>query len=53
MEGRTGKLSELIIKDFGSLDGFKTKVNTAAAGIQGSGWAWVVRLLSAVSSGNR
>lgn len=36
-----GKLDELIQRDFGSLDGLKKQVNAAAAGIQGSGWAWV------------
>lgn len=37
----TGKLAELIEKDFGSFDNLKTKLNTATAGIQGSGWGWL------------
>lgn len=37
-----GKLDELISKDFGSLDELKKRMNAAAAGIQGSGWAWLV-----------
>jgi Fe-Mn family superoxide dismutase len=28
---------------YGSFSGFKTKFNTALAGIQGSGWAWLVK----------
>lgn len=36
-----GKLDELIQRDFGSLDALKKQVNAAAAGIQGSGWAWL------------
>jgi superoxide dismutase len=39
----TGKLDELISRDFGSLEELKKKMNAAAAGIQGSGWAWLVR----------
>jgi len=38
---RDGKLKELIIRDFGSLDNLKNEVNTATAAIQGSGWGWV------------
>ena len=34
-------LHNAINKEFGSLESFKTKFNTAAAGVQGSGWAWL------------
>lgn len=37
-----GKLDELVSRDFGSLDELKKRMNAAAAGIQGSGWAWLV-----------
>jgi Fe-Mn family superoxide dismutase len=36
------KLSELITRDFGSLDAFKEAFNTAAKTRFGSGWAWLV-----------
>ncbi|KDN53629.1 putative SOD2-superoxide dismutase precursor, mitochondrial [Tilletiaria anomala UBC 951] len=36
-----GPLQQQIEKDFGSLDGLKSKMNTALAGIQGSGWGWL------------
>ncbi|GJE96963.1 superoxide dismutase [Phanerochaete sordida] len=36
-----GPLKKAIERDFGSVDKFKTKVNTATAAIQGSGWGWV------------
>ena len=42
--GRTspsGPLAEQINKDFGSFDALKSKLNTATAGIQGSGWGWL------------
>jgi len=47
-----GKFEELVNKDFGGLDGLKKEVNAKTAGIQGSGWGWVVRcvLPSFVSS---
>jgi Fe-Mn family superoxide dismutase len=32
-----------IKQDFGSFDNFKKQTNTALAGIQGSGWAWLVK----------
>jgi superoxide dismutase, Fe-Mn family len=38
-----GKLSTAINDKYGSLDSFKEKFNTALAGIQGSGWAWLVQ----------
>jgi superoxide dismutase len=39
----TGALSKAIDEQFGGLDGFKEKFNGALAGIQGSGWAWLVK----------
>lgn len=38
----SGKLSELITRDFGSLDNLKNEFNAATAAIQGSGWGWLV-----------
>lgn len=38
----TGKLAEMIVKDFGSLAEFKEKFSKAAATLFGSGWAWLV-----------
>jgi superoxide dismutase, Fe-Mn family len=38
----SGKLAEMIVKDFGSLAEFKEKFNKAAATLFGSGWAWLV-----------
>ena len=38
----TGKLAEMIIRDFGSLAEFKEKFSKAAATLFGSGWAWLV-----------
>ena len=37
----SGKLYDQVQQDFGGLDGLKKAVNTAALGIQGSGWAWL------------
>jgi len=34
---------EAIDADFGSFDVLKKQTNTALAGIQGSGWAWLVK----------
>ena len=42
-EPPSGALSKAIDTSFGSLDAFKEKFNTALAGIQGSGWAWLVQ----------
>ncbi|KAF2690148.1 manganese and iron superoxide dismutase [Lentithecium fluviatile CBS 122367] len=42
-EPPTGKLASVINESYGSLDAFKEKFNTALAGIQGSGWAWLVQ----------
>ncbi|KAL7624691.1 Superoxide dismutase [Mn], mitochondrial [Parahypoxylon ruwenzoriense] len=38
-----GALKSAIEKDFGSFDTLKKQVNTVLAGIQGSGWAWLVK----------
>jgi len=37
----SGPLKEAIERDFGSLDGLKTKFNAQIAAIQGSGWGWL------------
>lgn len=42
-EPPSGALGDSITKSFGSLDGFKKEFNAALAGIQGSGWAWLVQ----------
>lgn len=38
-----GPLLEAINKEWGSLDAFIQKFNTATAAVQGSGWGWLVR----------
>lgn len=42
-EPPSGQLGQAINSSFGSLDAMKEKFNTALAGIQGSGWAWLVQ----------
>lgn len=37
----TGKIAELIARDFGSFDEFKQQFSQAAATLFGSGWAWL------------
>ncbi|PKX92622.1 superoxide dismutase sodB [Aspergillus novofumigatus IBT 16806] len=39
----SGALAKAIEETYGSLENFQGKMNTALAGIQGSGWAWLVR----------
>ncbi|RDW64979.1 superoxide dismutase-2 [Coleophoma cylindrospora] len=39
----SGALKSAIETNYGSFDAFKGKFNTALAGIQGSGWAWLVK----------
>jgi Fe-Mn family superoxide dismutase len=39
----SGALSKAIDETYGSLDALKSKFNAALAGIQGSGWAWLVK----------
>ncbi|KAI0682801.1 manganese and iron superoxide dismutase [Cytidiella melzeri] len=36
-----GPLKEALERDFGSVEEFKSKMNTATAAIQGSGWGWL------------
>ena len=38
----SGKLSDMIIRDFNSVDAFKSQFNDAAKTRFGSGWAWLV-----------
>ena len=42
-EPPSGALAKAIDETYGSLDAMKTKYNAALAGIQGSGWAWLVK----------
>lgn len=42
-EPPSGKLAEAIDNAYGNLENFQSQMNTALAGIQGSGWAWLVR----------
>ncbi|KAF2460484.1 superoxide dismutase-like protein [Lineolata rhizophorae] len=42
-EPPSGALAKAIDDSYGSLDAMKEKFNTALAGIQGSGWAWLVQ----------
>lgn len=42
-EPPSGALAKSIDTHFGSLDAMKEKFNAALAGIQGSGWAWLVQ----------
>ena len=37
----TGKIAELIDRDFGSFDSFKEKFSNTAVTLFGSGWAWL------------
>ncbi|KAH6623112.1 Manganese/iron superoxide dismutase [Chaetomium tenue] len=46
-----GALKKAIDSDFGSFDTFRSQMNTALAGIQGSGWAWLVKDKSAGTLG--
>jgi len=39
----SGKLKSAIETSYGSFSDFQSKFNTALAGIQGSGWAWLVK----------
>jgi superoxide dismutase, Fe-Mn family len=38
-----GKLSKAIDETYGGLEKFQERFNTTLAGIQGSGWAWLVK----------
>lgn len=39
----SGSLKKAIDEDFGSFESFRKQMNTSLAGIQGSGWAWLVK----------
>ncbi|KAK4141938.1 Manganese/iron superoxide dismutase [Dichotomopilus funicola] len=39
----SGALQKAIVADFGSVDSFRKQMDAALAGIQGSGWAWLVK----------
>lgn len=52
----TGNLAAAIDSNFGSFDAFKTEFENAAAGVFGSGWAWLVKRgggLAVVSTPNQ
>jgi Fe-Mn family superoxide dismutase len=38
----TGAIADALSQSFGSFDQFKEKFSSAAAGVFGSGWAWVI-----------
>jgi len=40
-EAPTGDLNDLITAQYGNLDNLITAMNTASAGVQGSGWGWL------------
>jgi len=42
-EPPSGALGKAIDESFGGLEALQTKFNAALAGVQGSGWAWLVR----------
>lgn len=42
-EPPSGALAKAIDETYGSVDALKEKFNAALAGIQGSGWAWLVQ----------
>lgn len=42
-EPPTGALGKAIEENFGGLEEFKKRFNAALAGVQGSGWAWLVK----------
>ena len=39
---KDGPLKEAIVKTYGSVEKFQEEFNGATAGIQGSGWGWLV-----------
>merc|ERR1719397_617475 len=36
-----GPLLDALVKHFGSFENFQSKINTATANVQGSGWGWL------------
>ena len=38
-----GALAEALVRDFGSVEEFIKKISASAAGLFGSGWAWLVK----------
>ena len=40
-QGPQGELAKMFDRDFGSFEGLKEKLNTAALGVQGSWWEWL------------
>ncbi len=51
-----GKIAELIDRDFGSFEAFKTLFNTEAKNVFGSGWVWLVndnKKLKVVTTANQ
>ena len=42
----SGALKEALEKDFGSVEAFKKVMNDKTAAVQGSGWGWLVSVLS-------
>lgn len=47
-ELKAGPLKDAIEAKWGSLETLKKEFNAATAGIQGSGWGWLVRLSSSL-----
>ena len=37
-----GSLEKALVKEFGSVEEFKKKMNAVTGAIQGSGWGWLV-----------
>jgi superoxide dismutase, Fe-Mn family len=48
-----GPLKKAIVERWGSLDTLTKEFNTTTAGIQGSGWGWLVRFRYATYLANR
>jgi len=47
-----GELKDAIVRDFGSVENFKTKFAAAAATRFGSGWAWLVKVNNSLVVGS-
>jgi Fe-Mn family superoxide dismutase len=50
---KDGPLKSAIYERWGSLDALKKEFNTATAGIQGSGWGWLVSCIGSPIGGVR